>query len=177
MVSCPVCSLAGAYRADVDASGDSPDDPEPEDDSSGLDEEEMERALDDMARELFGEPAWDEVLRHEPSAPEEPTGAERLLYALGQLLRLHRAGRLPVHPCELDIEDIIRVLGVSNEFEFVSRNRLGRHYHFSRDVLTASAENARTDTFPWQLLSMWEWAAEQELNSLWLDDPGVWEAE
>ena len=117
-----------------------------------------------MARELFGGPAWDEVLRNPPPAPEEPTAGERLLYALGQLLRLHHAGRFPVHPCELDIEDLIRVLGASEDFEFVSRNRLGRHYHFSGEVLTASAKDIGPPDFPWRLLSAWEWAAEQELQ-------------
>jgi hypothetical protein len=141
------------------------------DDDESVDDGDADDALDEMARELFGGPAWDEVLSQPPEQPADPTPGERLLYALGQLLRLNRAGRFPVHPRDIDVEDLLRVLGLWRELEFASRNRLGRHYHFSTEVLTVSAEAPASDPFPWRLLSIWEWAAEQELNNLWLDAP------
>jgi hypothetical protein len=103
-----------------------------------------------------------------PEDPDEefpPTPGEGLLYALGQLHRLYRAGRLPVSPTVLDVEDVARVVGVAGQLEFVGENRLGCHYHFPTEVLTFNSE----DPFPWRLLDDWDWAADQELNSLWLE--------
>ena len=94
-----------------------------------------------------------------------PTPGERLLYALGQLYRLHRRKRLPVHPRVLDIEDLARVIGVAEELEFVTEDRNGRSYHFPSEVLRVNSD----ERFPWRLMTVWEWADEQRLDASWAD--------
>lgn len=116
--------------------------------------------------ELFGDafPEDDD----ERGDDDAPTPGERLLYALGQLYRLHRHRRLPVHPSVFDLVDLACVIGVADELEFVMEDRNGEHYHFPNEVLCVQPERA----FPWRLLTVWNWAAEQELNSWWADGPG-----
>lgn len=94
---------------------------------------------------------------------EPPTPGERVLYALGQLHRLHRRRRFPFHPEAFDIQDLASVLGVAGSLEFETSDRYGRYYHFASEVLIAEPEQP----FPWRLLTVWEWAAEQHLNDSW----------
>lgn len=94
-----------------------------------------------------------------------PTPGERVLFALAQLYRLHRTGKLPVHPSAFDIEDLARVVGVGDEYEFATEDKLGQHYHFRSEVLSSDP----SQLFPWRLRGSWEWAAEQEMNSYWAE--------
>jgi hypothetical protein len=94
-----------------------------------------------------------------------PTPGERLLYALGQLYRLHKHRRLLIQPSDFDIEDLACVIGVADELEFVIEDRNGNHYHFPSEVLRVRPEGR----FPWQLLTVWEWAAEQRLDAFRAD--------
>lgn len=97
----------------------------------------------------------------------EPTPGERLFYALGQLYRLYRHGALNVRPMDFDVWDLAGIIGVRGDIEFVSADQLGAHYHFADEVLQVG-ERPDSD-FPWRLLGVWDWAAEQELNSYWTD--------
>lgn len=72
-------------------------------------------------------------------------------------------GRVPVDPSALSIEEVARVVGVVGELEFVTEHRHGQHVHLAGEVLDVRPAAA----FPWRLLSVWEWAAEQERNSRW----------
>lgn len=129
-------------------------------------------------REWLDVPEWTPLPEEADDAgPDEPHGAgpasdaptpgERLLYVLGQLYRLHRAGKLPVRPQDFDIEDVVRLIGVGPELEFSMHDRIGAHYHFPREVLYVDP----TSEFPWELLGVWEWAATQEANSFWAEPP------
>ena len=111
---------------------------------------------------LFGDFPEDDDDERDDDAP--PTPGERLLYAFGQLHRLHRRRRLPFHPRTFSVEDLARVLGVADELELVTEDHDGTSYHFAGEVLYVQPEQP----FPWRLLTVWEWAAEQELNALWL---------
>lgn len=113
--------------------------------------------------ELFGDAFPEDDDERDEDAP--PTPGERLLYALGQLHRLHLRRRLPIHLSALDLVDVDRVIGVADELEFVTEDRHGTHYHFPSEVLCVTPEKA----FPWRLLPVWEWAAEQELGSYWTE--------
>lgn len=138
---------------------DVPEDGEDDGNASGDDPD-----LEALARELFGpDPLFDPATDGDEDCP--PTPGERVLYALGQLHRLHLAGRLPVHPSAFSIEDIARIVGVSGELEFTSEDRHGQHFHFPSQVLFVNPAKP----FPWRLLSVWEWAAEQEANSFWAE--------
>lgn len=54
------------------------------------------------------------------TADEKPiTPGERLLYALGQLAALWKRGELPVPPAAFDADDVARIIGVSQDIEFV----------------------------------------------------------
>lgn len=108
-------------------------------------------------------PSWDE---HERDDDAAPTPGERLLYALGQLHRLHRRRRLPFDPRAFDLEDLARVIGVADDVEFVTVDRAGTNCHFPGEVLHVHPEQP----FPWRLLGVWEWATEQYLNGLSPDD-------
>ena len=120
----------------------------PEDDQDEV--EETDEDLDALARELFGP---DPLVFGQPDDAEEraATPGERVLYALGQVYRLHLAGRLPMHPNAFDVEDVIRILGLTAALEFVTEDRHGRHYHFPAEVLYVNP----TQRFPWRLLSVW----------------------
>ena len=110
----------------------------------------------------------DEPHEHEqPDDEPAPTPGERLLYALGQLYRLYRHGALDVRPIDFDVWDLAGIIGVRGDIEFVSEDKVGAHYHFPDEVLEV-AQRPDTD-FPWRLLSVWDWAAEQELNSYWTE--------
>lgn len=114
--------------------------------------------------ELFGDAFPEDDDERGEDAP--PTPGERLLYALGQLRRLHLRRRLPLHPSAFDVEDLACVIAVADQLEFVSEDRNGKHYHFPNEVLYMNPQRS----FPWRLLSVWEWAAEQELNSYWAEE-------
>jgi hypothetical protein len=127
------------------------------------DGEEDEEDLEALARELFGP---DPIIFGDDDRPDRPpTPGERVLYALGQLHRLHLAGRLPVHPSAFAIEDLVRILGLAGELEFVTEDRHGQHFHFPSEVLYINPAKP----FPWRLLGVWEWAAEQEANAFWAE--------
>jgi hypothetical protein len=143
---------------------DLPDEDEPDDEQPEWDEDE----LAEMARELsWGDDAdldADPLLASDESAV---TPGERVLYAFGQLHRLHRSGKLPVPPRALAVEDVARLVGAAGELEFSTEDRLGYHFHFPTQVLTVSPDEE--EPFPWRLLDSWEWAAEQMLNSFWAE--------
>lgn len=101
-------------------------------------------------------------------AEESPTPGERLLFALGQLYRRSRSGKLGVRPRDFDIEDLARIIGVWRQVEFVQEDETGRHYHFGAEVLHADP----TQRFPWRLRTDWEWAALRELDDFWADWSG-----
>lgn len=50
----------------------------------------------------------------------EPTPAERLFYALGQLYRRWHRGELDVSPHDFDVLELARTIGVSRDIEMVS---------------------------------------------------------
>lgn len=89
---------------------------------------------------------------------DDGTPAERLLYALGQLYRLHRAGELPVEPRDFDVLDLARIIGVSRHIEFVAESSQGTSYHFAREVLVLD----RAAEFPWKVLDQVTWAVLEE---------------
>lgn len=124
-------------------------------------EQDDEPSLDDdeFFAELFGPgPVFAGADGVEEDIPLTP--GERVLYALGQLHRLHLAGRYPVHPKRVVIRDVARIVGAAGELEFVTEDHRGQHFHFPTEVLDVN--NARP--FPWRLLSTWDWAAEQEAS-------------
>lgn len=114
---------------------------------------------------LFGD-AFPDDDAGERNDEAPPTPGERLLYALGQLHRLHRRRRLPFDPRAFDLQDLARVIGVAGEVEFITEDRDGTNCHFADEVLHVHPEQP----FPWRLLSVWEWAAEQYLNGLAPED-------
>jgi hypothetical protein len=143
---------------------DSSEDDEPEDDKQPWDDE----LLGAFERDSFGsEPddAGDEDEDPDDTADLAPTPGERVLFALAQLYRLHRTGKLPVHPSAFDVEDLARIVGVGDDYEFATEDQLGQHFHFSDEVLSSDP----SQLFPWRLRTIWEWAAEQELNALWAE--------
>ena len=90
-----------------------------------------------------------------PFEAEPPiTPGERLLFALGQLYRLWRAGELDVAPGDFDIDDLARIIGVARDIEFVTSHPHGRAYHFDSEVLTVQS----AEEFPWTLLDLDTWA-------------------
>lgn len=98
------------------------------------------------------------------SATEEPVAspAERLLYALGQLYRLHHVGELGIAPADFDVLDLARIIGVAREIELVTEGLLGRSFHFASEVLVLDPRAP----FPWRLLSDEEWAHQVEIAEL-----------
>jgi hypothetical protein len=70
-----------------------------------------------------------------------------------------------VHPSTFAIEDLVLILGLAGELEFVTEDRHGQHFHFPREVLYVNLAKP----FPWRLLGVWEWAAEQEANAFWAE--------
>lgn len=121
----------------------------PEDDWE--EDTEVEDAfLAELAAELFGlNPLFDaESKLDDDNRP--PSAGERVLYALGQLHRLHLAGSLPVPPSAFAIEDLVRILGVVDEMEFASEERGGRSFHFPSEVLHIDHARPR----PWRLLGV-----------------------
>ena len=97
----------------------------------------------------------------EDDGATEPTAGERVVYALGQLYRLRALGRLPVDPAEFDIEDVARIVGVADQFEFATETHRGRHYHFADEVLVVRPDAP----LPWRLLDSWDWALAEEIES------------
>jgi hypothetical protein len=103
---------------------------------------------------------WLRCFRDSPEARERacPTPGERLFYSLWQLHLRYHIHEFDLHPRDWDVEDLARTIGVWHELEFVQDDALGEAYHFPSQVVHVDAE-AR---FPWRLLSVMEWAAEQE---------------
>lgn len=95
----------------------------------------------------------------------EPTAGERLLYALGQLYRLWNGGELPVHPGVFAVEDLARVIGVSEQLELVTHDGKGWTYHFPGEVLLVRPE----ERFPWRLATVEEWAVAEDFGAFWRD--------
>lgn len=91
---------------------------------------------------------------------EPPTDGQRLLYALGQLFRLHRAGELPTCPADFEIPDLARIIGVP--VEFVTDGPQGVSFHLAREVLVLDPSQA----FPWALMTLGEWAMVEEVIEL-----------
>lgn len=110
----------------------------------------------------------DEEDEYSKPVDEEPalTPGERLLYALGQLYRLHHAGQLEVDPGAFDVENLARIIGVQADLEFAVEDRSGSHYHFPGEVICVEPSKP----FPWRLLDVWEFAAEQNPRPPWWED-------
>lgn len=134
-----------------------PDDNAPEDLASQL--QGLARQLLDLARALEADEA--KGVRSRPD-DEAPSPGERVIYALGQLHRLHLAGRLPGHPSTVLIEDLVHVLGIGDALEFMTEDAFGQHYHFGSEVIYVDPGQP----FP-RLMSIEQWASQQEFNSLW----------
>jgi hypothetical protein len=148
-----------------DSGSDGPEDEQPND--PGDEPESLDEMLADLARELFGNmsPETHEDDYERPDGDERPEDApprpgERVLYALGQLHRLHLAGQLPVSPSAFSIEDVARIVGVVGDLEFSTEDRHGQSFHFPNEVLDINAAGP----FPWRLLGVWEWAAERQVS-------------
>lgn len=170
---------ASAYRAGVcdDPSARDPsedDEPEDEDEPQNDPEDDGESWDDELLaafeRDLFGSETFDDDAGDEDEDPDDiadlgPTAGERVLFALAQLYRLHRTGKLPLHPSAFDVADLVDVVGVGDEYEFATEDKLGQHYHFRSEVLSSDP----TLLFPWRLRGIWEWAAEQQMNSYWAE--------
>jgi len=140
-----------------------PEDEQP-DEADDDEREDLNELLAELGREQFGNMPPEEDVTRDESAP--PTPGERVLYALGQMHRLHLSGALPVHPRVLRIEDVARIVGVAGELEFTSEDRYGQHAHFPGEVLYVHPSKP----FPWRLLSACEWAVEQETNAFLTGD-------
>jgi hypothetical protein len=78
------------------------------------------------------------------------------------MFRHWRSGQLDVHPNLFDVEDLARIIGAWPDIEFVQTDLDGTSYHFPGEVLHVDPE-AR---FPWRLLEIWDWAAEQEVRAI-----------
>ena len=118
---------------------------------------------DDFGSNDHGDSA-DEDGPPEPERPTNeppPTPGERLLYALGQLYRLHHQGNLSAQPAAFDVEDLARIIGVWPELEFAVRDGSGTRYHFAGEVLFVNP----ADLFPWRLLSLAEFAGSQATDA------------
>jgi hypothetical protein len=96
---------------------------------------------------------------------DAPSPGERLLYALGQLYRRWRRGLGAEAPGDVDVWEVAGFIGIRPDIEFISEDFTGMHVHFADEVLCVN----RLAEFPWQLMSVWEWAFERELADLWLE--------
>jgi hypothetical protein len=165
----PVSPAGCAYRPGVCDDDSSREDSAEEDEPEGEPEdgEWDEEQLADLGRELFWSPLSDDETDDEArgGADAGPTAGERVLFALAQLYRLHRTGKLPLHPSAFDVADLVDVVGVGDEYEFATEDKLGQHYHFRSEVLSSDL----TLLFPWRLRGIWEWASEQQMNSYWAE--------
>jgi hypothetical protein len=93
-------------------------------------------------------------------ADERPTSGEYLFYALGQLYARLRP-RYPKIPArDYNVEKLARIIGAWHDIEYVQNDAVGVAYHFPNEVLQVNP----VDDFPWRLLSVMEWADEQERN-------------
>lgn len=90
----------------------------------------------------------------------EPTSAERLFYALGQLYRRWHNGELPVRPQDFDVRELARTIGVSRDIEMVSAERYGIAYHFAWEVLVVLPD----ERFPWRIWDVEQWAFYADLD-------------
>jgi hypothetical protein len=97
------------------------------------------------------EDSWDDV--PDDDGTDEPTPAERLQYALGQLWSLVRLGKLHVAPADFDVRLVARVIGVARDIELVTDGPLGRSFHFLDEALVLD----RGELFPWHILDTEEW--------------------
>lgn len=95
----------------------------------------------------------------------EPTPGERLFYTLGQVYSRWHTGKALVCPWSLDVEELARLLGLWSDVEFAQEDENGKLccLHFPSDVLVIET----AQRFPWRLLDVWEWAAEQERADAW----------
>ncbi len=95
----------------------------------------------------------------------QPTPGERLLYALGQLYRQWRVRATLTPPGEVDVMAVAKMLDVWRDVEFVQDDddEPTQHVHFAGEVLIIDCRRE----FPWQLLSDFEWAREQETRDFW----------
>ncbi len=105
------------------------------------------------------------MARQEPTTP-----GERVLDALGHLYEHWRSGAAgAVAPGRLDVEAVARLVGVSEEVEFIQggpedAKEEGRtHIHFGSEVLTIDP----SQEFPWRLEGVMEWAGRQERRAFW----------
>ena len=89
---------------------------------------------------------------HEPEV--EPTSAERLLYALGQLYRRWHNGELLIRPQSFDVWDLARTIGVTRDVELVTDEPYALAFHFDGEVLVVLP----TERFPWRIWNVEEWA-------------------
>jgi hypothetical protein len=140
-----------------------PDEPAPDDNAP----EDLASQLQGLARQLLdlARAVHEEAKDSSENQPDEaPSPGERVIYALGQLHRLHLAGRLPGHPSTVLIEDLVCVLGIGDALEFMTEDAFGQHYHFGSEVIYVDPGQP----FP-RLMSVEQWASQQEFNSLWAE--------
>jgi hypothetical protein len=91
----------------------------------------------------------------------QPTPAERLLYALGQLYRRWHNGELPVRPHDFDVWELATTIGVKRDIEMVVEHPHAVAYHFPGEVLVMT-----NDRFPWAILNIETWSAWCDLEEL-----------
>lgn len=97
----------------------------------------------------------DDFPEEEPDEPEaQPTSAERLLYALGQLYRRWHNGELPIGPQNFDVWELARTIGVTRDIEMVTDEPYALAFHFDGEVLVVLP----TERFPWRIWNVEEWA-------------------
>lgn len=96
----------------------------------------------------------------EDEDPEpDPTPAERLLYALGQLYRRWHNGELPVCPHDFHVGELARTIGVSRDIDMASEESYGTAFYFSGEVLVVLP----MEKFPWAIWTVEHWAFYSEL--------------
>lgn len=110
-------------------------------------------------REDLGSDDFPDGDRDDEPGPE-PTSAERLLYALGQLYRRWHIGELPLRPQDFDAWELARTIGVSRDIEMVSEEPYGTAYHFDGEVLVVLP----AERFPWVIWTVEHWAFYAELE-------------
>ena len=92
----------------------------------------------------------------------EPSPAERLFFALGQLYRRWYRGKLPVRPCDFDVMELARTIGVSRDIDMVTEALHGTALHFENEIIVAMPNR----DFPWAVMATAEWARWTELEEL-----------
>lgn len=102
----------------------------------------------------------DDFFDDDQADEHEPTAAERLFYALGQLYRRWHSGQMALPPHRFDVWELARIIGVSRDIEMVSEESYATAYHFDNGVLVVLP----TERFPWVIWPVEYWAFYAELE-------------